>query len=84
MEAADAKQGELTFADVCWSIGSPQLATDLRRCGALVETRRHGRVLLYDVDYLKEVIRRYVAGEFDEALAKLAGRNRQRDPEKDE
>jgi hypothetical protein len=60
----------LNFSEVIFCLGSEGLALELREIGALVPARRQGRVLLFDVDHVREVWERLKAGHYDGQLKK--------------
>lgn len=60
----------LNYEEVCFALGAKNLAKDLREIGALLPTKRFGRVLLFDAGHVAEVWERYKAGQYDGLLRK--------------
>jgi hypothetical protein len=68
----------LTLEEVVFAIGTPDLVKCLRRIGALVPAKTHGKTLIFDVGAVAAVWGRYLKGEYDAQLEETGRGNGKR------
>jgi hypothetical protein len=60
----------MTLEEVEFAMGTPDLVRALRTIGAIQPVRRHGQTLIFDAGAMANVWARFVAGEYEEELAR--------------